>query len=216
MMHRILLGTTLLMGFAAGPVAADTATYGAGQSHQTPGYRSPGYQPPGYPLSGHEPMSSRASNIDQSDTRSTIAPSLPAPPVGQNAGPKQLLIAAQQAIAARRTGMAQEALERAESRLLDRSVPQGRTNEPADNGAAGQIEVARHALAAGDLVTASSTVQSVLSGLNHGSDYGPLGMSPREPRGEPTGHAMRQPTEDLEPIGPFGQPVAVHAPTQIQ
>ena len=204
-MHRMLLGTTLLMGFAAGPAAADTATHG---------YQSPGYQALGYQPSGYEPQSSRASNIDQSDTRSTIAPSLPAPPVGQNAGPRQLLVAAQEAIAAHRTGMAQEALERAESRLLDRSVPQGRSNEPTDSSAVEQIEAARHALAAGDLVTASNTVQSVLSGWNERAPRGQAMGQPMGPIGEPMG-PMGQPMGPVEePIGPFGQPVPVPPSTQ--
>jgi len=74
-----------------------------------------------------EPASSRASNIDRADTRSTIAPRLPAPAVGENATPESYISAAQQALRHNRTGEAQEALERAETRVLEmHQADQGR------------------------------------------------------------------------------------------
>jgi len=74
-----------------------------------------------------EPSSTRASNIDRADTRSTIAPRLPAPPVGENASPESYVQAAQQALRRNRTGEAQEALERAETRVLEmHQADQGR------------------------------------------------------------------------------------------
>ena len=204
-LHRLLLGAAMLGGSAG--AAGAQSPYGDSQGYQaqgnapsypTPGYSSyqpPGSVPAGYPSQdyerqgrepqgyepqGHEPISSRASNIDQSDTRSAIAPSLPVPPVGPNSDPRQYLVAAEQAIAARRTGMAQEALERAESRLLDRSVAQGQVNSPDDNSAVAQIAAARHALASGDLVTASNTVQLVLSGMSAESPPGQPMVSPTQ------------------------------------
>ena len=63
--------------------------------------------------------STQASNIAPSDTRSTVAPRLPAPPV-TDAAPRQLLADARTALANGQTGAAQEALERAETRLLNR------------------------------------------------------------------------------------------------
>src|SRR5271165_6159586 len=96
------------------------------------------------------PMSNRASNIDQSDTRSTIAPNLPAPPIGQDAPPEAFLQAARGALAAGRTGEAQQSLEMAETRLLDRSVPYNAANVPSRDPRLAIIEQARHALAAGD------------------------------------------------------------------
>jgi len=74
-----------------------------------------------------EPFSRRASNIDRADTRSDIAPRLPAPPVGENASPESYVQAAQQALRRNRTGEAQEALERAETRVLEmHQADQGR------------------------------------------------------------------------------------------
>jgi hypothetical protein len=74
-----------------------------------------------------EPFSRRASNIDRADTHSDIAPRLPAPPVGENATPESYVQAAQQALQRNRTGEAQEALERAETRVLEmHQADQGR------------------------------------------------------------------------------------------
>ena len=79
------------------------------------------------------PMGTRSSNIDQSDTRSLIAPNLPTPPVGADSDPVAYLRAAQAALQAGRTGETQQALEMAQTRLLDRSVPMQQTNNPSDN-----------------------------------------------------------------------------------
>jgi len=96
------------------------------------------------------PMGNTASNIDGRDTRSQIAPNLPSPELGPNATPADYLRAAQGALQAGRTGEAQQALEQAQTRLLDRSVAYGQTNNPSDNPAVAQITQALHALAAGD------------------------------------------------------------------
>jgi hypothetical protein len=76
-----------------------------------------------------------------------VLPALPAPPVAEANRPSDYLRAAQSALAAGRTGEAEEALERAQTRMLDRSVPLGQTNDPSDNPTIGQISQARQALA---------------------------------------------------------------------
>jgi hypothetical protein len=108
------------------------------------------------------PMGSRASNIDQNDTRSLIAPNLPSPSVGPNAGPVDFLRAAQSALQAGRTGEAQQSLEMAQTRLLDRSVPMGQTNNPSDHPAVMQISQALRALAAGDRAQTMQLIQSAI------------------------------------------------------
>src|SRR5271166_2747793 len=65
------------------------------------------------------PLDLRASNIAPADTRSAVAPALPVPAVALSAPPLSFLEAARWALAGARTGEAQEALERAETRLLD-------------------------------------------------------------------------------------------------
>ncbi|HET6308694.1 MAG TPA: hypothetical protein VFG12_16005, partial [Rhodopila sp.] len=99
------------------------------------------------------PMSSSPSNIAPQDTQSTIAPALPSPNLPEGSRPSDALRAAQGALAAGRTGEAQEALEMAETRMLDRSVALGQTNNPSDNPTVQQITQALQALAAHDRTT---------------------------------------------------------------
>jgi hypothetical protein len=96
------------------------------------------------------PLSNNASNITPDDTHSAIAPRLPDPPVADNAGPMAFLHAARDSLIAGRTGEAQEALERAESRILDRAVPPSAAGVPAQSPILQQIAAARGALAQGD------------------------------------------------------------------
>ncbi len=98
---------------------------------------------------GHEPHSTAASNLTPSDTN-TVAPSLPAPDLSVNAKPSDFLRAARGALATGRTGEAQQSLEMAESRTLDRSVPLGQTGVPSENPTVAQISEAMRALANND------------------------------------------------------------------
>jgi len=109
---------------------------------------------------GQQPSSANASNIGPTDTHTTWAPSLPVPMINEDAPPADFLKAAAQAIAAGRTGEAQEAMERAESRALDRSVRPSRAGEPSRQTLVAQISKARQALAAGDRMTALRLVQA--------------------------------------------------------
>lgn len=109
------------------------------------------------------PTSNRASNISPSDTRSDVAPNLPAPPLGENSPPSAYLRAAQGALATGRTGEAQQALEMAQTRMLDRSVPYGQTNSVSENPGVVAINRALQALAAGDRATCMAQIQAALS-----------------------------------------------------
>jgi hypothetical protein len=108
------------------------------------------------------PMGYRASNIDQSNTRSWIAPNLPSPAIGPNANAVDFLRAAQSALQAGRTGEAQQSLEMAQTRLLSRSVPMGQTGNPSDNPAVAQISQALRALSAGDRAQTMQLIQSAI------------------------------------------------------
>ena len=110
------------------------------------------------------PASNRASNIDAADTRSAIAPHLPAPPVGEGATADSYLQAAQAALHAHKTGEAQQALEMAETRLLDRSTPVNAAGQPDQDAAVQQVANARKALASGDTQGASSAIQMAMGG----------------------------------------------------
>lgn len=110
------------------------------------------------------PASNRASNIDAADTRSAIAPHLPQPPVGEGATADSYLQAAQSALQAHKTGEAQQALEMAETRLLDRSTPVNAAGQPDQDAAVQQVANARKALATGDTQGASSAIQMAMGG----------------------------------------------------
>jgi hypothetical protein len=106
------------------------------------------------------PRSDTAGNLNAATTHSTLAPNLPAP-----TGPdtvRDLLIDARNALAASRTGEAQEALERAETRALDRDIPVGTERIPAQSGIVAAINQARDALANNDLRGAIAIINGVL------------------------------------------------------
>jgi hypothetical protein len=88
----------------------------------------------------------------------------PTPPgVSEDAPPTSFLQAARGAVAAGRIGLAQENLERAESRLLVRSVPPSRAGQPSEQTLVAQIGDARRALGAGDRTRALQLIDTALA-----------------------------------------------------
>ncbi len=98
-------------------------------------------------MRGQVPISSPASNIEPSDTRSVVAPALPVPPVPSGSPPREFLQAAREAVLRGRSGNAQEALERAETRVLDRPVTASMGTAPDSDRIVLDIAVALRALA---------------------------------------------------------------------
>jgi hypothetical protein len=96
---------------------------------------------------------------------STIVPALPAPAVDDNAAAVDFLNAAEHALSAGRTGETREAMERAQTRLLDRSVPLGQTDRPSDNPAVGLISQGLRALEAGDRATCLRMIQAAVAAI---------------------------------------------------
>jgi hypothetical protein len=141
-MRYSLLSTIALSALLAAPALAQGVPQGASP---VTGARPGNVVGTGMSL----PMGNRASNINQYNTRSRIAPNLPSPQLGPNAAAADFLRAADDALRAGRTGEAQQALEMAQTRLLSRSVPQGQTNNPSADPAVAQISQALQALAAG-------------------------------------------------------------------
>ncbi len=126
--------------------------------------------------------------------RPAIAPKLPAPPLEENASPRAFLESAQQALAQHRIGEAQEALERAETRMLDRSVVPSRADIPDTSAGVEQIRQARDALARRDLRGAQQIIASALaasagaatpSGAAPGTTAPPSGPPPASPTSGP-------------------------------
>jgi len=118
------------------------------------------------------PMSGKASNITGSNTRSTIAPRLPMPGADE---PNQLLMQAQSALARGRTGAAQEALERAETRLLDRATPASDASTPISGPRIDAIRKALSSLGTGDRAGAKSAISMAMSQPAGGMGNGGMG-----------------------------------------
>ena len=95
-----------------------------------------------------------------------LAKQLPAPALGENAGPAELLRAAEGARAAGRIGEAQEAMEMAQTRILDRAVPLGTTGIPSEQPAVKLISQGLQALAAGDRATCLRMIQAASQAAN--------------------------------------------------
>jgi hypothetical protein len=109
------------------------------------------------------PLSPNASNITSSDTNSTIAPTSPEPNVVPGAGVSALLTAANQSIASGQTGTADEALEQAETQILQRSVPQTQVDYSSQDPVVSQIEQARTALGNHDNAGATQAINQILA-----------------------------------------------------
>ena len=109
------------------------------------------------------PLSDKAGNIVPEDTKSALAPNLPSPAIGENASPRDYLLAARAALVLDHTGEAQQALEMAETRALDRSVPLFKTDVRIQDPLVGEIEQALRALGQGDRVRAVQIIEAALS-----------------------------------------------------
>lgn len=109
------------------------------------------------------PLSNTASNTGAGNTRSEIAPRLPDPGSASNT-PQAYLAAAQRALSSGRTGAAQEALERAETRLLSRSTEPSMASSPDSAPMVTQIGNARRALAARDTAGARAAINAAMAG----------------------------------------------------
>jgi hypothetical protein len=114
------------------------------------------------------PASMTASNISEADSKSAIAPHFPQPRGGMNAGPEGYLRDADRALAMHHTGEAQQALEMAETRLLDRSTPVDAAGQPSQQPEVAQVSQARRALGAGDMAGARSAIKMALSSAPRG------------------------------------------------
>jgi hypothetical protein len=162
-MRKFALPCAVLFGLATGAALAQTGV------PLTPQGVPPGANPATGARPGNEigtgmsmPMSEKASNIGPADINSPVAPNLPRPAISENASAEELLIAARNALAAGRTGEAQEAMEQAETRLLDRSVPLFQTNTPSANPVVSQVSQALQALSVGDMPRCMQLIEAAI------------------------------------------------------
>lgn len=107
------------------------------------------------------PGAARAASII-SEPPPAISAALPEPPLSEDAGPVAFLRAAENALAAGRTGEAQQAMEMAQTRLLDRSVPLGTHDIPSAQPAVKLISQGLQALADGDRMTCLRMIQAAI------------------------------------------------------
>jgi hypothetical protein len=117
-----------------------------------------------------------ASNTTATDTRSAVAPALPAPHLAKGSPPVAFLEAARTALNRGRTGETQEALERAEARLLSRAVEPADSDRPDTQRAVYDIGAARKALAVRDRAGATQAIDDAILAANQ--TVGPIPPSP--------------------------------------
>jgi hypothetical protein len=147
-MRKTLLTSATLLGLAASLPAFAQAAW-------------PWAHQPGTGESG--PASSTASNIDSGDARAAIAPHLPQPTQGENAPPEAYLRVAQHALGLNQTGLAQQSLEMAETRLLDRSTLPSEASVPDQNPEIHSVSLALSALGHRDMAGARQAIQTALA-----------------------------------------------------
>ena len=145
------------------------------------------------------PASMKASNIDQATTHSDIGAASartarrPEPPAGAT-------ICAMPSVRwpCTRTGMAQQALEMAETRLLDRSTPMDMAGQPASNPIVQHVSEARRDLAGGNVKGTREAIALALAAAPQPDegDQGAMaspGMAPGAGTGSGSQMGMSQP-----------------------
>ncbi len=175
-MRMSILGGAVVLAAATLPALAQTAQTQTAQTQTlqlqtaqilgtTPGPASDTGARPGNEIgTGNSlPRSNNSSNINAADSKSEIAPNLPSPPLGENSSPRDYLIAARNSLAAGKTGMAQQSLEMAQTRLLDRSVNRSQVNDASRDPRVKRIEDARQALGNGNSALAMQIIESALA-----------------------------------------------------
>lgn len=110
---------------------------------------------------GH-PASNHASGTVGAAAHSVIAPRLPTPDVPEGASPGAFLQAARKAVSDGKTGLAEEALERAQTRALDNTQIGPEPASPMSSEMATRIGDARTKLNSGDRQAALAAIDNAL------------------------------------------------------
>lgn len=138
-----------------GPVPRGTSQEAFGTATEIPRGHEPGGR-------GSHRAFGKASNAPAVDRRWPVAPRLPPLTAEENPGPSGYLADARMALDYHQTVRAQEALERAETAMLDRSVLPSRAGLPNESDGVVQIRNARDALARGDIFGAKMAIAAAL------------------------------------------------------
>ncbi len=142
-----------------------------------------------------------------SSPRSVVAPRLPVPPVSPDAGPQPFLTTARDAVLAGRTGAAEEALERAETRLLNRSATQAAATSPDLDRAVLDVGAARHSLVVRDRPATLRAIDDALEALQ-AEPASTYAAQPSSPPAPPTDRALPFAAQ----VPPPGAPVSLAPP----
>ena len=130
-------------------------------------------------------------NTALSDIRPATALPLPGPPVPSSDSPRAFLEAARRVLEAGRVGEAREALERAETRLLNGPAAPAQASSPDySQHAVLAIGMARRALAAHDLQSASRAIDDALAAV-------PLAAQVTTPSPPPVAPAQPAPDQPI-------------------
>ena len=128
---------------------------------QSPQPARPGHEPG---VGDSLPLSDKSSNINAGDTTTAVAPTLPPSGLGPDRSPQDYLREARaNLVATGHTGQAQEAMEMAETRALDRSVRPDRASTPDASRLVQQIHDARMALGHADIAGAIRLIDMALA-----------------------------------------------------
>jgi hypothetical protein len=128
------------------------------------------------------------SEVTAPDTRAPVSAALPIPPSRPEASASRFLGTARQVLTAGRVGEAEEALERAETRLLQSSARPLPNRSPAGERAVREIDIARRAVASGDREGALRAIDNALAAealaahpKSLAAPSGPVAPVPRAP-----------------------------------
>ena len=117
---------------------------------------------PAFAQSGGSSLMQDATSLMGGATGSGLASKLPVPQVTDDSA-LSYLKAARSALAGGKTGLAQEALERAESRLLTRDVAPSQASSAISDPSVSEISKALQALATGQTSTALQVVDALIA-----------------------------------------------------
>jgi hypothetical protein len=109
------------------------------------------------------PYSTKSSNTTAANVGSTVAPTLPSPGLNAGASARDYAEAARTSLRAGKTGEAQQALEMAETRMLNRAMQNPSSPPPGAVAMVRELRAARQAIGANNTAEAMRILDTVLS-----------------------------------------------------
>jgi hypothetical protein len=143
----------------------------------------------------------------EGNPRLTITPSLPVRYIDPDAGPTPFLITAREAVATGRFGDAEEAIERTETRLLDRRALASTESQPDIDHLIQDLATARQNLAARDRSGAARVIDNALLAMRE---------TPEQASAGEAGFALATPTRLTPPNVPEGLPLPAMFPPPLR